>query len=146
MWISYIKHCQFLFSFHVSFFHLISLASLHLVLIRHNSLHKLCEFLPSSIIDSYSVFTCQFWFSFPMFFFHLISLASLHLLIIRYNSLKLSKLLSILVMTQNFIWWWSSTSRNLGSVAYSLVAITPRSTLTQSGGIRSGRIWHKVNF
>ena len=40
---------------------------------------------------------------------------------------------SVLDMTLNFIWWWSSSSGALGKVEYSFMAITPRSTLNRSG-------------
>ena len=77
-------------------FHLISLASLHLVIIRDNSLLKLCEFLTSSIVNSDSVFNVSF--------FHLISLASLHLVLIRHNSLlKLSEFLTSSIVNSDSV-------------------------------------------
>ena len=38
----------------------------------------------------------------------------------------------VLGMTLNFIWWWGYSSDNLVSVEYPIIAITLRSTQTQS--------------
>ena len=40
----------------------------------------------------------------------------------------------VLVITLNCLWWWYSNSVDLRSVKYPFIAITPRSTLTQTGG------------
>ena len=39
----------------------------------------------------------------------------------------------LLHMTLNYIWWLGYSSRDLGSVEYLFIGITPRSTLAQSG-------------
>ena len=39
----------------------------------------------------------------------------------------------VLGMTSHYIWWWGSCSETVRSVEYLLVAIIPRSTLTQNG-------------
>ena len=41
--------------------------------------------------------------------------------------------MSVLIMTQNCIWWWGSSLGALGNMKYLFIAITPRSTLTWSG-------------
>ena len=43
-------------------------------------------------------------------------------------------------MTLNCIWWSGTRFRDLGSVEYPFIAITPRSTLTRSGSTCSGPI------
>ena len=37
-----------------------------------------------------------------------------------------------LLMTLKFIWWWDSSSGDLGNVAYPFIAFTPKSALTLS--------------
>ena len=71
MWISSIKHCQLLLIFLLYFFHLISLAFTP----SSNSV-KLCEFLPSGIVNYYWFFPC---ISFILF------LLLLHLVVIVLN-------------------------------------------------------------
>ena len=44
-------------------------------------------------------------------------------------------------MTLNCIWTSFSSSGYLGSVEYSFIAITPRSTLTYSGSTIEGGVW-----
>ena len=44
-----------------------------------------------------------------------------------------SSKVGFLCMTLNCIWWWGSSSADLGSVLYLFIEITPRSTLTWSG-------------
>ena len=50
----------------------------------------------------------------------------------------------------NWIWWWGCSSRNLVSIEYHFIVINLWSVQSQYGTIyqplRSGRIWHKVNF
>ena len=43
----------------------------------------------------------------------------------------LTKTKVVLGMTQNWIWWWGSTSRDLESVQYSFIAFNPSSILTR---------------
>ena len=43
----------------------------------------------------------------------------------------------VLGMTLNCVWWWGSSSRDLESVEYPFIAITPRSIVTQSVRILS---------
>ena len=52
---------------------------------------------------------------------------------IRLSKKKKKKKKDVLGMTLNNIWWWSSSSEHLRSVVYSFIAITPKSTLAQSG-------------
>ena len=49
-------------------------------------------------------------------------------------------------MTLNCIWWRSSSSEDLGSVEYSFIAITPRSTLIWSGTNYKGPIDRSNRF
>ena len=44
-------------------------------------------------------------------------------------------------MTLNSVWWRFSSNRALENVEYPFIAITPRSTLTQSGGTCLGLIY-----
>ena len=46
----------------------------------------------------------------------------------------------VLSMTLNCICWWDSSYEDLKSVEYSFMAITPRSTQSQSGNISGGQI------
>ena len=44
-------------------------------------------------------------------------------------------------MTLNCIWWWGSSSWDLESVEYPIIAIIPMSTQSQSGSTCSGAIY-----
>ena len=49
--------------------------------------------------------------------------------------------LSILEKTLNCIWWWGFSPGALGNVEHPSIAITPRSTLTQSSSTYSGPLY-----